>query len=143
MKQTNKPKIIAIIPFLTNAQIDSSEVVESISFKNDSLYQKGYKAAEQNYKGYKTISTFTFAISSTLLGLGPLVAGGSYLASPNLKKIEDPMLENPKYYNGYFDKAKSIRRKKIVKNYLIGTGVCVGLYATLGLIIIANGNFLK
>lgn len=44
---------VAIIPFLANAQIDSAKIKDNISYKNDSFYKKGFKAAELNYKGFK------------------------------------------------------------------------------------------
>jgi len=134
---------VAIIPFLANAQIDSAKIKDNISYKNDSFYKKGFKAAELNYKGFKTISTITFASSATFLALGPFVAGTALLTAPNLKNINDPLLNEPNYYKGYLDNAKSIRRRKVVKNWLIGTGVCVGLYTIIGVAIISNGNFIK
>lgn len=54
---------ISIIPVLAIAQIDSSKLDNRISFKNDSLYQNGFRTAEENYKGYRTISTLTLCSS--------------------------------------------------------------------------------
>lgn len=134
---------IAIVPFFAFAQIDSVKVTDSLKVSSDYMYQKGLKAAEQNYKGYKNISTITFVSSALFLGLSPIIAGGALLTPPNLKNINDPLLKDLNYYKGYFEKAKSIKNRKVSKNWLIGTGVCIGLYTVIGVTILANGNFIK
>lgn len=130
-----------IASFSANAQSMKDTIVNSaLTIRNDSLYQNGIKAAEKNYKGYKTISTITLVTTIFDLPLGLIPFGSALLTKPNLTKIDDLQLKEPNYYNGYFDKAKSIRKKKVGKNLVIGSGIFLVVFPVGMLFVILNAG---
>lgn len=102
----------------------------------DSLYAQGAEDATQQYKGYKAAATGTLIASFYFpWGLVPAIACSSKPPSmQNLGYKDSKKMENSSYYAGYTDQAHKIKKKKVWKNFAIGSGITVGSY----LIILAS-----
>ena len=100
---------------------------------NDSLYFLGESDAIRYYRGYKTAAVGTL-VSSLFVPFG-LIPAIACSASPPLSESlgfrDQKLMENASYYRGYSDKAFKIKKKKVWKNFAIGTGITVGYYAVL------------
>jgi len=90
------------------------------------LYAKGQTDAVENYVGYKIAGT-TVLISSFVPILGPAVAivpallcSSSDPKDENLGYPDLNLMQNEQYALGYKQKAKAIKNKKILKNYVTG-----------------------
>jgi len=97
---------------------------------SDSLYLLGQNDANLYYSGYKPAATGTLITSFFVpWGLIPAFACSSTEpAMQNLGFRNQSLMQNPSYYKGYTDKAYKIKKKKVWRNFAIGTGVTVGLY---------------
>lgn len=93
----------------------------------DSLYLLGVKDANRYYKGYKPAATGTLITSFFIpLGLIPAIACSSSPPSVNSLGYRDQQLiEDPGYWAGYNDQAYSIKKKKVWRNFGVGTGVTI------------------
>jgi hypothetical protein len=97
---------------------------------NDSLYMLGKKDAGIYYKGYKAAATGTLVTSLFIpFGLIPAIACSATPPSTNnLGYRDQQLIKNPSYYAGYTDQAYKIKKKKVWRNFGIGTGITVGYY---------------
>lgn len=108
------------------------EDVERTAISNepiiDSLYLLGEKDAGKYYKGYKAAATGTLITSLFIpFGLIPAVACSSTPpAINNLGYRDQQLFENPSYNKGYTHQAYQIKKKKVWKNFGIGTGITLG-----------------
>jgi len=100
----------------------------------DSLYAQGASDATQQYKGYKAAATGTLVVSVLYFpfGLVPAIACSSKPPSlQNLGYKDSKKMENSSYCAGYTDQAHKIKKKKVWKNFAIGSGITVGSYILL------------
>lgn len=97
------------------------------------MYDRGVRDAERYYKGYKAAGTGTLVTSLFIpLGLIPAIACSS--TEPSMKNLgyrDQNLMNDPGYYLGYTDKAYSIKKKKVWKNFAIGTGITAAYYFLL------------
>jgi len=100
------------------------------------LFTRGQNDASNYYKKYKAASTATLVttiVLSPLLGLVPAAACSS--TPPEFKNLGTPdskLMENPNYYNGYMDRAKTIKSRSVWTNW--GIGFAVNLFVILAFI---------
>jgi hypothetical protein len=94
----------------------------------DSLYRLGEMDAVKYYKGYKPAAIGTLLTSFMIpFGLIPAVACSSTPPAPaSLGYRDTKLIENSSYYAGYADKSFKIKKKKVWRNFAIGSGVTLG-----------------
>jgi hypothetical protein len=101
---------------------------------NANLYLQGKMDADTFYEGYKGAGTGTLMVSliSPLIGLIPAIVCSS--TRPRDQKLMYPdadLMKNVNYHNGYTQRAKKVKSKKVWKNWLIAFGVNVVLAIAL------------
>ncbi len=97
---------------------------------NDSLYFLGAKDAKIYYRGYRLAATGTL-FASFFIPWGLIPAITCSVTPPSMQSLgyqDQNLIKNPSYYKGYADKAFKIKKKKVWKNFAIGTGATLGLY---------------
>ncbi len=113
----------------------TKDVFTDYQSSSDDMAAKGVADAKLNYKGQNSGATWTAATSaatSPLLGLIPAIVCSS--AEPedenlNCKNLE--LMKNNDYRQAYTQQAHKIKKKKIWKNYGIGSGIWLGIYIIL------------
>jgi len=111
-------------------------VVDDLNIMRDSMYYKGVYDATANYNGYKAASTGTLVASLVFpFNLIPAIAcSATPPKDENMGYPDIKLIENQQYHQGYQVQAHKIKKKKVWKNFAIGTGAFIGLYIlTLGL----------
>lgn len=110
---------------------------QAIPTTSDSMYHLGVKHARLYYTDYKAAGTGTLLTSFFVpYGLIPAIACSA--TPPNYSHMNVPnpkLLSDPNYYKGYRTEAHKIKRKKVWKNFAIGTGASVVAYS-LGFIML-------
>ena len=115
-----------------NDHSESSKTVNSFD-----MYTQGQIDAQLYYRGYKPAGTavlFTTALPWVGIFLGVVPALITYSTMPldiNLGCPDLQLMKNEQYLKGYKQKAKQIKRKKVLNNYLYGLAI-QPLYAVLG-----------
>lgn len=97
---------------------------------NDSLYFLGTRDANTYYRGYRAAATGTL-FASFFVPWGLIPAISCSVTPPSMQNLgyqNHTLIQNPSYYKGYADKAFKIKKKKVWKNFAIGTGAVLGLY---------------
>ena len=97
---------------------------------NDSLYHLGYNDANRYYNGYKPAATGTL-ITSFFVPWGLIPAFACSSTEPSMQSLGFQnlnLMKNQSYYKGYTDNAFKIKKKKVWRNFAIGSGVTLGLY---------------
>ncbi len=92
----------------------------------ENLYLKGRSDANLYYDGYKPAGTGTFIVSllSPLVGLLPAVLCANTKPSfDNLNIPNQTLAKDEEYYRGYSSQAKSIKSKKVWRNWGIALGI--------------------
>jgi len=114
-----------IIVYLT----DNENSKFSSEYGEDSLYIKGKTDARIYYRNYRVAATGTLICSFFIpLGLIPAIACSSTPPSvDNLGFVDQNLIKNQSYYNGYSNEAHKIKKNKVWKNFAIGTGAYVGI----------------
>jgi hypothetical protein len=113
---------------------DEPKAVTASPAPNANLYLQGQMDASTYYEGYKGAGTGTLLVSllSPLAGLIPAIACSS--TRPRDQKLMYPdadLMKNTNYHNGYTQRAKKIKSKKVWKNWLIAFGVNIVLSIAL------------
>lgn len=117
---------------LKNDHSESSKTVNSFD-----MYTQGQKDAQLYYRGYKPAGTavlFTTALPwvGIFLGVVPaLITSSTMPLDINLGCPDLQLMKNEQYLKGYKQKAKQIKRKKVLNNYLYGLAI-QPLYVVLG-----------
>lgn len=97
-------------------------------YTGDGGYEKGQKDAEKFYTKYKDPATGSLAsgFCCGIIGIAvPLISVNSEIKETNLGAPDPVLMTDPNYRRGYVDKAKSIKRKKVWNNYIIGCGAAI------------------
>ena len=104
---------------------------------NEDIAIKGKQDATMYYKGKKSGAGWTAAttiVFSPLLGAVPaFVCSASEPSEENLNYKDDKLMKNANYNEAYVQQAHKIKKRKIWKNFGIGSAVW------LGIIILAGG----
>jgi hypothetical protein len=88
------------------------------------MYVNGRRDATEHYTNYKIAGTATFLTTSIpvygfLLGIAPaVVCASSPPTYENLGYPNEKLMQNQLYANGYKERAKEIKSKKVLKNYI-------------------------
>lgn len=107
-----------------NDYSESSKPVNSLD-----MYTKGQNDALLYYRGYKPSGTavlITTALPWFGIFLGVVPALITYSTMPLDKNLGCPdlqLMKNEEYLKGYKQKAKQIKRKKVLTNYLYGLAI--------------------
>jgi len=116
---------------------EKTPVIKKSGSVYDSMYYAGVNDASLNYKGYKTASAGTLVSALVFpLNLIPAIAcSATPPGDENLGYKDKKLMENPDYNMGYKEQAHKIKKKKVWKNFAIGSGVFLGLYILSGALI--------
>ncbi len=97
---------------------------------SDSMYFVGVNDASTYYKGYTGAATGTLVSALVFpLNLIPAIACSSTPpGDENLGYTDKKLMENRDYNQGYKEQAYKIKKKKVWKNFAIGSGAVFGLY---------------
>jgi hypothetical protein len=119
---------LSMIRLENGTKEDFSNIKKIETFNSDeNLFIKGQNDATLYYKGYKTAGTSVLVSTGALpfygifLGIAPAVLCAS--AEPQEESLDYPdqnLMKNDKYAAGYKLKAKQIKRKKVIGNYVSG-----------------------
>ena len=104
----------------------TSNAGRSLNTSNLNLYEQGQQDAESFYQGYKGAGTGTLIVSllSPLVGLIPAIAcANTRPKDRNLMYPDADLMKNTNYYNGYLQKSRKVKSKKVWKNWFIALGV--------------------
>lgn len=95
-------------------------------YSNLDLYAQGQQDAETYYQGYKGAGTGTLLVSllSPLVGLIPAIAcANSKPKDRNLMYPDADLMKNANYHDGYMQKSRKVKSKKVWKNWFIALAV--------------------
>lgn len=130
----------------TNITLDSvkqTNLVTGADLNNSNLnYKKGQQDAQKYYTNYKTAGTVTLVasiLSPLAFGLG--TAMGTAFTPPqdyNLGYPNQNLMKNEDYASGYKEKAKSIKSKKVWRNFYIGAGAVTATSLVFIMAIVAS-----
>lgn len=113
---------------------DSKKVEEKVISGKD-FYQEGQSDANRFYRGYKGAGNTVLATSlllSPLVGLIPAAICAS--ADPQDENLDYPssdLMKNSEYANGYRNRAKKIKQKKVWTNLGVAFGINLVLVLAL------------
>lgn len=109
---------------------EKSPVIKNSGSVYDSMYYAGVNDASLYYKGYKTASAGTLVSALVFpLNLIPAIAcSATPPGDDNLGYKDKKLMENLDYNQGYKEQAHKIKKKKVWKNFAIGSGAIFGLY---------------
>ena len=114
---------LAIIKYENGTREDFSALISTIDPLSN-MYINGRRDATEHYTNYKVASTATFLTTSIpiygfLFGIAPaVVCASSPPTYENLGFPDEKLMQNQLYANGYKDRAREIKSKKVFKNYL-------------------------
>lgn len=102
----------------------------------DEMRTKGREDAINYYRGKNSGAGWTMAtsiITSPLFALIPAVAcSSSEPSEENLNAPSDKLMRDADYKRAYVDESHRIKKKRIWKNFAIGSGVWLGVIILLG-----------
>jgi hypothetical protein len=113
-----------------DGRIDTTSIHQPKADTNQNWYFKGVEDADSNYRGgkYGPIMFFSSLIATPVLALYPAIACSKRPPSADHLNIRDnTLLNNPQYMKGYKDEAFDIKTKKVWRNYIAGSVICVAL----------------
>ena len=105
-----------------------------VGFEN--FFIQGQNDAILNYQGYKTAGTAVllstaYPFYGIFLGIAPaLLSSNSDPKDENLGYPNLDLMKNEQYAKGYKQKAKQIKRKKVITNYVSGLAIQAGIFVT-------------
>ena len=119
---------------------EKSPLIKNQGSVYDSMYYAGVNDASLYYKGYKSASAGTLVSALVFpLNLIPAIACSSTPpADENLGYKDKKLMENTDYNTGYKEQAYKIKKKKVWKNFAIGTGAFFGLYILSSALIVTT-----
>jgi len=112
-----------------------------VGFEN--LFIQGQNDAILNYQGYKTAGTAVllstaYPFYGIFLGIAPaLLSSNSDPKDENLGYPNLDLMKNEQYAKGYKQKAKQIKRKKVITNYVSGLAIQAGILVTAVIVVIS------
>ncbi len=112
-------------------------VSEVIVTSDESMAMRGEKDAKAFYKGQNSGAVWT-GVSAVLVGpilaLAPAILCSSAEPSSDNLNVNNPeLMKNFEYNKAYTDKAHKIKKGKVWRGFGIGTGILLGLVATMAL----------
>ncbi len=102
----------------------------------EEMRTKGREDAINYYRGRNSGAGWTMAtsiITSPLFALIPAIAcSSSEPSDENLNAPNDKLMRDAEYKRAYVDESRKIKKKKIWKNFGIGSGIWLGVILLLG-----------
>jgi len=125
----------------TKEDFSSIKKIEEKIVGVENLFVQGQNDAILNYDGYKTAGTSVLLSTAVpfygiFIGIAPALLCS--IAEPKDENLGYPnlnLMKNEQYANGYKQKAKQIKNKKVLRNYISGI-VIQASYLTVGLIVL-------
>jgi hypothetical protein len=125
----------------TKEDFSSIKKIEEKIVGVENLFIQGQNDAILNYDGYKTAGTSVLLSTAVpfygiFIGIAPALLCS--IAEPKDENLGYPnlnLMKNEQYANGYKQKAKQIKNKKVLRNYISGI-VIQASYLTVGLIVL-------
>jgi hypothetical protein len=125
----------------TKEDFSSIKKIEEKIVGVENLFTQGQNDAILNYDGYKTAGTSVLLSTAVpfygiFIGIAPALLCS--IAEPKDENLGYPnlnLMKNEQYANGYKQKAKQIKNKKVLRNYISGI-VIQASYLTVGLIVL-------
>jgi hypothetical protein len=131
--------------FMIRYENGSKDVFNNTKEKKDSIVSvmsseemrtKAKQDASTYYRGKNSGAGWTLAtslVTSPVLGLIPAFAcGSSEPNEDNLNVPDEKLMKNADYKQAYVDQSHKIKKRKIWKNFAIGSGIWVGLLLITG-----------
>jgi hypothetical protein len=138
---------LLMIKYENGAKDDFSSIkkIEEKIVGFEDLFIQGQNDAILNYDGYKTAGTSVLLSTAVpfygiFIGIAPALLCS--IAEPKDENLGNPnlnLMKNEQYANGYKQKAKQIKNKKVLHNYVSGI-VIQASYLTVGLILLITGG---
>jgi len=130
---------LLVIKYENGTKEDFSSIKKIVGVEN--LFIQGQNDAILNYDGYKTAGTSVLLSTAVpfygiFIGIAPALLCS--IAEPKDENLGYPnlnLMKNEQYANGYKQKAKQIKNKKVLRNYISGI-VIQASYLTVGLIVL-------
>ena len=110
----------------------------------ENLFVQGQNDAIIHYDGYKTAGTAVLLSSAyplygILTGIVPaLLTLNSDPKDENLGYPNLDLMKNEQYAKGYKQKAKQIKRKKVITNYVSGLAIQAGILVTAIIVLVSS-----
>ena len=114
---------LSIIKYENGTREDFSALISTIDPLSN-MYINGRRDATEHYSNYRVAGTATFLTTSIpiygfLFGIPPaVICASTPPAYENLGFPDEKLMQNQLYANGYKDRAREIKSKRVLKNYL-------------------------
>jgi len=120
----------------TKEDFSSIKKIEEKIVGVENLFVQGQNDAILNYDGYKTAGTSVLLSTAVpfygiFIGIAPALLCS--IAEPKDENLGYPnlnLMKNEQYANGYKQKAKQIKNKKVLRNYISGIVIQAGILVT-------------
>ncbi|MCX6203759.1 MAG: hypothetical protein NTY43_05625 [Bacteroidetes bacterium] len=129
----------------TNDDFSSIKKIEEKVVGVENMFVQGQNDAIIHYDGYKTAGTAVL-LSTAFPGYGIFLGIPPALltldADPKDENLGYPnlnLMKNEEYAKGYKQKAKQIKRKKVISNYVSGLAIQAGIVG-IGLIVLFSAK---
>ena len=138
---------LLIIKYENGTKDDFSSIkkIEEKVVSVENLFVQGQNDAIIHYDGYKTAGTAVL-LSTAFPGYGIFLGIPTALltldASPKDENLGYPnlnLMKNEEYAKGYKQKAKQIKRKKVISNYVSGLAIQAGIFVTAIILLVSAG----
>ena len=127
----------------TKEDFSSIKKIEEKVVGVENMFVQGQNDAIIHYDGYKTAGTAVL-LSTAFPGYGIFLGIPPALltldADPKDENLGYPnlnLMKNEEYAKGYKQKAKQIKRKKVISNYVSGLAIQAGIFVTAIIVVIS------
>ena len=127
----------------TKDDFSSIKKIEEKVVGVENMFVQGQNDAIIHYDGYKTAGTAVllstaYPFYGIFLGIAPaLLSSNSDPKDENLGYPNLDLMKNEQYAKGYRQKAKQIKRKKVITNYVSGLAIQAGILVTAVIVVIS------
>ena len=129
----------------TKDNFSSIKKIEEKVVGVENMFVQGQNDAIIHYDGYKTAGTAVL-LSTAFPGYGIFLGIPTALltlnADPKDENLGYPnlnLMKNEEYAKGYKQKAKQIKRKKVISNYVSGLAIQAGIFVTAIILLVSAG----
>jgi len=129
----------------TKDDFSSIKKIEEKVVGVENMFVQGQNDAIIHYDGYKTAGTAVL-LSTAFPGYGIFLGIPTALltlnADPKDENLGYPnlnLMKNEEYAKGYKQKAKQIKRKKVISNYVSGLAIQAGIFVTAIILLVSAG----
>ena len=129
----------------TKDDFSSIKKIEEKVVGVENMFVQGQNDAIIHYDGYKTAGTAVL-LSTAFPGYGIFLGIPTALltlnADPKDENLGYPnlnLMKNEEYAKGYKQKAKQIKRKKVISNFVSGLAIQAGIFVTVVILLVSAG----